>query len=427
MVHRIPALCRAQPHIRFLNALTWAMTAVLPGPLGLSFATEIHTPSIEDGKISFTFETEPGQVSAVQGSSSLSSNWSSISHFHGEASQVQFSVSLLDGQQFFRVRQTPFRPLEIMPSSPVLPSGHVSLADAMTGVPYEIELSPDLSGLPPYELSFDGSPPDGMTLMATNHGTEAASVLLSTSGAALVPGQRRPFTITAVDAQNTTNSRSYDIRVVAPAPEVVLDTLVLKAGEPVNLDLNSAGGTEPLSWSLISGSLPEGLDLLPEGLLVGTPTADAAELNEDGRYTNVVQVTDSYTDRLTGAAAARRGTGELRIMVRLSYALNIRATREGGPSLWGTCITCHGPGFRPDLDSTSASAILNVTSGSGAECGTSRFYIVPGDASDSLIYEKVSARPPCGDRMPLGGPYLSERRIARLARWIRELTPADTD
>ncbi len=44
----------------------------------------------------------------------------------------------------------------------------------------------------------------------------------------------------------------------------------------------------------------------------------------------------------------------------------------------------------------------------------------------SLIYLKVSG-PPCGVRMPQGGPYLNDTQINRVARWILELADADTD
>lgn len=46
-------------------------------------------------------------------------------------------------------------------------------------------------------------------------------------------------------------------------------------------------------------------------------------------------------------------------------------------------------------------------------------YILPGDADGSLLLKKVMPSPPSGERMPLGGPYLSEGEINQLSSWIR--------
>jgi hypothetical protein len=208
--------------------------------------------------------------------------------------------------------------------------------------------------------------------------------------------------------------------VIAPAPELSSESLILKAGEPVNVKLAATGGTEPLSW-LVSGVLPVGLSLSEDGILSGTPTADAAEHDENGRYLNTIIVQDRFTDPLTGAPAPRKATNTVASLVRLSYVLNIRATRPNGPSLQHNCSICHSADFKPDITS-DATALINVLSGSGAECGTDRPYISPPDASDSLLYEKLTARNDCGERMPFDGEYFSDRQLDRLARWIRELT-----
>ncbi len=212
---------------------------------------------------------------------------------------------------------------------------------------------------------------------------------------------------------------------ITPAPELPAESLMLKAGESVEVKLQAIGGTEPFSW-FVDGVLPAGLSLSEDGVLSGTPTADAAEHNENGRYANRIIVQDSFTDPFTGRTAARRATNTINTLVRLSYLLNIRATRPNGPSLQHNCSICHSADFKPDVTS-DATALINVLSGSGAECGTDRPYISPPDASDSLLYEKLTSRSDCGERMPFDGEYFSDRQLNRLARWIRELTPDDQD
>jgi hypothetical protein len=44
--------------------------------------------------------------------------------------------------------------------------------------------------------------------------------------------------------------------------------------------------------------------------------------------------------------------------------------------------------------------------------------VVPGKGDSSLIIQKLSVYPPFGDRMPQGGPYLSESTISIIRAWI---------
>src|SRR5271166_5824739 len=144
-------------------------------------------------------------------------------------------------------------------------------------------------------------------------------------------GQRSQFALTVKDAAGTTLSRWYDVRVLAPAPRILTSQIVFKAGATTNVILISTNGTGPLTWALLSGQAPAGLSFFPSGSFVGTPTLDAAELNETGLYTNVVQVGDSYTDRVTGQTRARTVSQTITQLVRLSYQLNILPDRPEGP------------------------------------------------------------------------------------------------
>jgi len=51
-------------------------------------------------------------------------------------------------------------------------------------------------------------------------------------------------------------------------------------------------------------------------------------------------------------------------------------------------------------------------------------YVNPGDASSSLLFQKISADPPYGSRMPFGGPYLKDSQIAMVREWIEQLSSA---
>jgi hypothetical protein len=67
-------------------------------------------------------------------------------------------------------------------------------------------------------------------------------------------------------------------------------------GAPYTATLAAWGGTPPLSWTLDTGALPDGVALGTDGVLAGTPTAA-------GAYTVMVRVTDGVPSALTGVPA----------------------------------------------------------------------------------------------------------------------------
>jgi hypothetical protein len=189
-------------------------------------------------------------------------------------------------------------------------------------------------------------------------------------------------------------------------------TISSKPGTPIALSL--ALPNSSAQWSA-EGEMPAGI-AFANGHFSGTPTAEAPEQFQSGNYTNIIQ--------LEGGAG---GSAEFTHHVRLSYSRNIFAARPNGPSFGSICIKCHGSGFAPDF-TADASTIINrpATSASEGECSDEWRYIVPGDLPNSLIYQKVVG-PPCGDRMPQGGPFFTATQIEQLARWIADLEPGDTD
>ena len=93
------------------------------------------------------------------------------------------------------------------------------------------------------------------------------------------------------------------------------------------------------------------------------------------------------------------------------------------------CSSCHRPGGEglfQDFSSQSAAygALVGVKA-SGPSCGTSGdTRVVPGNASESLLFQKVSeATPPCGSPMPLGGPPLSSAQVTLIQDWINAGAP----
>jgi hypothetical protein len=89
-----------------------------------------------------------------------------------------------------------------------------------------------------------------------------------------------------------------------------------------------------------------------------------------------------------------------------------------------TCSACHQPGGIGSFQDLSSRVVayraLVGVEASGPSCGSSdEIRVVPGDASGSLLFQKISqTTPPCGVRMPLGGAPLSSALVTLVEDWI---------
>ncbi|HJQ25953.1 MAG TPA: putative Ig domain-containing protein [Blastocatellia bacterium] len=155
-----------------------------------------------------------------------------------------------------------------------------TLAAGITGVDYAITLR-GTGGTTPYRWTVNsGALPTGLTLNQTTGVIGGRPTVAGTFN----------FVIKITD--NTSASALSDpLRIVVTAgPLVVLTTGDLPAAQ-VNVDyaftLTANGGTQPYTWSLVTGPLPAGLTLNPAtGGISGKPTAA-------GTFTLVFQVRDT--------------------------------------------------------------------------------------------------------------------------------------
>jgi hypothetical protein len=155
---------------------------------------------------------------------------------------------------------------------PAPPAGQV-------GVPYQ--LKPSLSGaLGNVSWTATGPVPAGLAVdpvSGTIGGLPAAWVRSTT------------FTLQAID--NFAPGRSVSTTVtmtIAPAPLKVLTTSLPAGGSnaPYSAVLQAGGGTGNVSWTLTSGSLPQGMTLSAGGMLSGTPASN-------GTFSFTVLATDT--------------------------------------------------------------------------------------------------------------------------------------
>lgn len=129
----------------------------------------------------------------------------------------------------------------------------------------------------------DGSLPPGLSLsrsVGTVSGTPTATGTYE-------------FRIRATDAAGALATKWFTLTVT---DELAITTESLADGtvdQPYADQLNAAGGTQPYSWSIADGQLPDGLTLDAQtGSITGTPTAN-------GTFTFTVQVTDDEGDTAT--------------------------------------------------------------------------------------------------------------------------------
>lgn len=136
-----------------------------------------------------------------------------------------------------------------------------------------------LGGTGPYCYDLDGYLPPGITFDETSH-------LLS--GTPTTPGTYS-FSISTTDANGCEGSQAYVLEVSCPAIAVSPPALSPGAvGAPYARTFAASAGNAPLTWSVTSGSLPDGLALAPgTGVLSGTPTAEGTSI-----FT--VQATDAF-------------------------------------------------------------------------------------------------------------------------------------
>jgi hypothetical protein len=163
-----------------------------------------------------------------------------------------------------------------------------SLPDATTGNKYEsLQPSPTLAGVGgtgPYTWSRvpgQGTLPDGLTL-DPNSG--------AITGTPTRPGTFA-FTVELTDSTTPKQSATQHLSIAVADP-LSISTLSLPGGvvdSSYSQALSASGGTQPYTWSIGSGSLPDGLKLDRDtGVITGTPTPKAVDTS-----TFTVNVTDS--------------------------------------------------------------------------------------------------------------------------------------
>ncbi len=143
-----------------------------------------------------------------------------------------------------------------------------------------------------------------------------------------------PVASTTVPAASTTTSPPVVSTTTVPAPQLVVvdsGTVEVRSGSSYQVRLAS-GGSPPYEWSVVSGSLPAGLELSPNGFIEGF-------VGGSGRFVASVQVTDSAGR--TGIVVAAFVVREYRFIRARGGSVTVVVT---GDSV-GFFSALHGEGF----------------------------------------------------------------------------------
>ncbi|WP_172825510.1 putative Ig domain-containing protein [Geobacter sp. DSM 9736] len=249
-----------------------------------------------------------------------------------------------------------------------------SLPEAYSGVYYGRSLAVT-GGKSPYTWSVaSGALPEGLTLDGSS-GT--------ISGVPTAAGSYS-FAVEVADSEGATASKDFSVSVHPPLAITVASMPGAKTGLPYLEGISGGGGKSPYSWSITSGSLPDGLTLDGEaGVIAGTPLLT-------GSFTFTVLLADSngstvekplsivvfpYPPVVTTLSLAVATTGE-------HYGQTLTAAGGDAPYTWSVIsgslpsgMTLHG---------------LGTLSGTPSATGSYTFVVMVTDAQASTSTQELT-------------------------------------
>jgi hypothetical protein len=144
-----------------------------------------------------------------------------------------------------------------------------SVPDATVNSPYSFTVEAT-GGTPPYSWQWGIDPRNSIEQLPPGLSFSAGTI----SGIPTQYGEYE-FYVFVGDSSNPQEQsvRTVTLTVITTQPLVVTTTSVPAAtlGSPYSATLQATGGIPPYSWSVASGSLPNGLSLSPSGTISGTP------------------------------------------------------------------------------------------------------------------------------------------------------------
>jgi hypothetical protein len=266
-------------------------------PSALAQAAYSATLSASGGTAPYTWTVSAGQLPA---GISLSKTAGTFAGTPTDADNFSFTVQVKDSSSPV---QTASRALSISVSAPnaTLQITTASLPAGQVASSYSVTLQTS-GGKSPVKWSVvSGSLPTGLALASSGQigGTPAQASTVT-------------FTVQATDSSSPAQkvSKNLSLAVTASSVPLQINLLSLPNGmvsAPYSGTLAAAGGTKPYTWSISSGTLPEGLTLASTGQISGTPTkagtsSFTAQLDDSNSPSQTAQ--QAYTVKIADASSA---------------------------------------------------------------------------------------------------------------------------
>ncbi|HTW61905.1 MAG TPA: putative Ig domain-containing protein [Terracidiphilus sp.] len=282
-----------------------------------------------------------------------------------------------------------------------------SLPSGQTSVSYSNYLTAT-SGTAPYTWAVvSGSLPAGLTLAGS--GTFAGEITGTPTCTCTTPSTS-VFQISVTDSESTpaTVTATFSITINNANPPRIETTTMNSGsvGSAYSFQLQEVGGTTPLVWSVLSGTLPAGLTLASNGTIGGTPTTV-------GMSSFVIQLEDAASNITTRPELIQIYPSTLQIdnttlqfaNVGERYSTALDASGGSGEYLSWTITS----GSLPSGLEISPSE--GVISGSPAAAGSSTFTVQVEDSDSNTasatltltVYDNSAC--PSGNESELNGTY----------------------